>query len=363
MLEIDDNAAETEHCPVEEYKADTYAQMDESDSVVEVLVLDSIQNQCFQTKDVKYLHDHVNHEHLMDMKHIIVDKTNAEASEQDDVQTYVIFDKQTAGPTAAKEEPDEPTAEAVYSDDEIDPIPMVVTDDEIVANSMVSTDDEIVPIPVADNDDFDQPDNVGRMQVKTPKPVIKTRSYKRWKKLIRKKGDKKAEANATIIAAKLPMKHRRSSRTSAKIDRISKVICGTVLPTIKATTSAKIVKNTKVMDDSLLQLHPVMEKSTIVNTTTSDKIDTNADVLDGTLLPLPLSPKSKKKRPKLMREKHSDIPMHEPEAGDSDDEFPARDSDNEDWPAQQTLNEFPKIIVDNGLLLVKGRKLMTLICK
>lgn len=49
--------------------------------------------------------------------------------------------------------------------------------------------------------------------------------------------------------------------------------------------------------------------------------------------------------------------------GESDDEFPARDSDNEDWPSQETLNEFPKQIIKDGLLQVKGKKLMSLICR
>lgn len=49
--------------------------------------------------------------------------------------------------------------------------------------------------------------------------------------------------------------------------------------------------------------------------------------------------------------------------GESDDEFPARDTDNEDWPSQETLSEFPKEIIKKGLLTVKGKKLMTLICR
>lgn len=49
--------------------------------------------------------------------------------------------------------------------------------------------------------------------------------------------------------------------------------------------------------------------------------------------------------------------------GESDDEFPARDSDNEDWPSQETLNGFPKRIIRNGLLQVKGKELMSLICR
>lgn len=49
--------------------------------------------------------------------------------------------------------------------------------------------------------------------------------------------------------------------------------------------------------------------------------------------------------------------------GESDDEFPARDSDNEDWPSQVTLSDFPKQIIKDGLLQVKGKELMSLICR
>lgn len=49
--------------------------------------------------------------------------------------------------------------------------------------------------------------------------------------------------------------------------------------------------------------------------------------------------------------------------GESDNEFPARDSDNEDWPSQEILNEFPKDIIKDGLLQVKGKELMSLICR
>lgn len=299
LLEIDDSAAETDNWPAEDNKIGSYEQINDSD-VVEVLVLDSIQNEYFKAENGKYLTTG-NDEHLINAaavpKHIVVDKTNEEASEQDDVETYVIFDEQTAGPSDDAHTKIEPTAaEAVYSDGEIDPLPMSGTDDEIVPIPMVGTDDEIIPIPIADNEDFDQCDDAAAVVVKTPEPLIITKSYRRWTKLSKKLRDQKA-AKATIMSAeKLPVKSRRSARTSAK-------------------------------------------------------------------MALPLMPVPEKNVPKVMRVKKSDIPMHEPEAGESGDEFPARDSDNEDWPAQQTLNEFPKVIVDNGLLLVKGKKLMTLICK
>lgn len=49
--------------------------------------------------------------------------------------------------------------------------------------------------------------------------------------------------------------------------------------------------------------------------------------------------------------------------GESGDEFPARNSDDEDWPSQMTLDEFPKKIIRNGLLLIKGKQLMSMICR
>lgn len=53
----------------------------------------------------------------------------------------------------------------------------------------------------------------------------------------------------------------------------------------------------------------------------------------------------------------------EADEGESDDEFPARDSDNDDWPAHQTISEFPKKILRDGLLQIKGKQLMSMICK
>lgn len=49
--------------------------------------------------------------------------------------------------------------------------------------------------------------------------------------------------------------------------------------------------------------------------------------------------------------------------GESGDEFPARDSDNDDWPAPQTISEFPKEILRDGLLQIKGKQLMSMICR
>lgn len=70
----------------------------------------------------------------------------------------------------------------------------------------------------------------------------------------------------------------------------------------------------------------------------------------------------------LNESQNKDIPIEttlqqEADEGESDNEFPARDSDNDDWPAPHTLDEFPKELIKNGLLLVKGKQLMSLICK
>lgn len=64
-----------------------------------------------------------------------------------------------------------------------------------------------------------------------------------------------------------------------------------------------------------------------------------------------------------VQRKVNDLPLRDADEGESGDEFPARDSDNEDWPSQTTLDDFPNKIIENGLLLVKGKKLMSMICK
>lgn len=65
------------------------------------------------------------------------------------------------------------------------------------------------------------------------------------------------------------------------------------------------------------------------------------------------------------RERERDVEpcSDEDKEGESGDEFPARDSDNDDWPAQQTISEFPKEILRGGLLLIKGHRLMSMISK
>ncbi|CAO1440154.1 unnamed protein product [Diamesa serratosioi] len=45
---------------------------------------------------------------------------------------------------------------------------------------------------------------------------------------------------------------------------------------------------------------------------------------------------------------------------DSND-FPARDSDNDCWPATETINKIPKKVIENGILLFKGKRLMNMI--
>lgn len=47
--------------------------------------------------------------------------------------------------------------------------------------------------------------------------------------------------------------------------------------------------------------------------------------------------------------------------GESGDEFPARDSDNEEWPAAETMDKFPTTLIRDGLLVVKGTLLMDMI--
>lgn len=67
-------------------------------------------------------------------------------------------------------------------------------------------------------------------------------------------------------------------------------------------------------------------------------------------------------------EEHCEIELMQQDCDDmaegkSDNEFPARDSDNEDWPSSNTMGEFPTEIMRDGLLLIKGKELMSIICR
>lgn len=67
------------------------------------------------------------------------------------------------------------------------------------------------------------------------------------------------------------------------------------------------------------------------------------------------------KRKKYLEVEQMEQDCEEIAEGTSDNEFPSRDSDDEDWP--QTLGEFPTEIIKDGLLLVKGKQLMSIICR
>ncbi|KXJ71893.1 hypothetical protein RP20_CCG019437 [Aedes albopictus] len=58
---------------------------------------------------------------------------------------------------------------------------------------------------------------------------------------------------------------------------------------------------------------------------------------------------------------HQDGYCDEQNEGESGDEFPARDSDNEEWPAAETMDKFPNRLIRDGLLVVKGKLLMEMI--
>ncbi|XP_062536101.1 zinc finger protein 37-like [Armigeres subalbatus] len=58
---------------------------------------------------------------------------------------------------------------------------------------------------------------------------------------------------------------------------------------------------------------------------------------------------------------HLDRECEEHSEGESGDDFPARDSDNEEWPAADSMEKFPTTLLRDGLLLVKGRLLMSMI--
>lgn len=69
-----------------------------------------------------------------------------------------------------------------------------------------------------------------------------------------------------------------------------------------------------------------------------------------------------KRRKKSVKKKVPKRDVNEQESGDSEDDFPLRDSDNDDWPQLSTISKVEKII-ENGLLLVKGKKLVSMISR
>lgn len=115
----------------------------------------------------------------------------------------------------------------------------------------------------------------------------------------------------------------------------------------KATKSGRKRKNAEPMDE------PAESNS-------STAIDNAAN--DGENDQLEAS--SSKRKPRKRATKMHDVPSHIIlDEGESDNEFPARDSDNDDWPAPETVSVFPKVMIRNGVLAIKGRGLMDLINK
>lgn len=69
------------------------------------------------------------------------------------------------------------------------------------------------------------------------------------------------------------------------------------------------------------------------------------------------SPRRAKQRQSTVKKEYGDE-----SEGESGDEFPARDSDNEEWPAAEIMEKFPsKVLNDDGLLIVKGKRLEEMI--
>lgn len=67
---------------------------------------------------------------------------------------------------------------------------------------------------------------------------------------------------------------------------------------------------------------------------------------------------------KSLRRKSTNPDEHDEEEhseGESGDDFPARDSDNEEWPAAESMEKFPTTLIRDGLLVVKGVLLMNMI--
>jgi hypothetical protein len=63
----------------------------------------------------------------------------------------------------------------------------------------------------------------------------------------------------------------------------------------------------------------------------------------------------------LMDEEEDD--EQQQDDGLSCDDFPARDEENEEWPAAEVSNEFPNDLIKDGKLQLKGKPLLDIICK
>lgn len=235
-------------------------------------------------------------------QHIVVAKTEEEINDNDNVETYVIYENQHT--TTSTTTTNSCTDDLLLDGSDI--ITMEVSNFTDNNNEILtaSEEDEIIPIPISDNEDFEKIENVTEIKIKT----------KTKRKFKRNTG---GELESIVKIKRRCSKRRKSAKNWESIKHENDLV------------NVNVEQN-----DNNLESH---SKSMV---------------------------KGRKKRPALMREIHRDIPMHVLEEGDSGNEFPARDEDNDDWPAQQTLDEFPKFIIDeNGQLLVKGKKLMTLICK
>lgn len=159
----------------------------------------------------------------------------------------------------------------------------------------------------------------------------------------------------TRSAAQANLQLQQTSTT----DLPSKETSNLKLPTNKPSRSLveKKEKNTPTKQTSSVSKKSVMQNKMAKKNRTTKESDSFKRKTTPTM------PKSNHRKDRAKRSKLHDVPKHDIDEGESEDEFPARDSDNEDWPAQQTMNEFPKQILKDGLLLVKGKQLMTMICK
>lgn len=146
----------------------------------------------------------------------------------------------------------------------------------------------------------------------------------------------------------------------------------TVIKSEEADPASSVIMNTRsrsgrrIMAPTRLQPIPDKSKSGPVNNTPATKVSIQNRTKREVKSPAKgIGRRNLVKRRKVLQDDDEErMEAANFEAGvDGGIELPARDPDNDDWPAQETLDAFPKEILKNGVLVVKGKELMSIINK
>ena len=141
--------------------------------------------------------------------------------------------------------------------------------------------------------------------------------------------------------------------------------------TYRQTRSRRLAEQEKAFKtaktEEKLNETPVQDQASKVSPRRRGRTKATANPSDEKDIPSKAVPKLKKtnKSPETPtpNKPEPELLLHENNEGESDDEFPSPETGSEDWPVQQALSNFPKQILKDGLLLVKGKELMSMICR